>query len=113
MSTLHQELQRRVAADQEKAAQDALAVERAKKAAEIAEWERLERLAKNPDFQWLLDEFQKQVQIHHDAALDANASDDAANKARHRHKVAKDLHDMLASRHEQMKNRLFEEPKPS
>lgn len=73
------------------------------------EFERLQKLMAMPEVTWLLEQFQQRVKIEHDAALSIAVPPTEAEKARHRHAIAKELADLLPNRFNEMKNAVFAE----
>lgn len=112
MPSLETALQQKVDAETAERERAEKSEEQSKRAKEFEEFARLERLMLNHDVQWLLGEFESIVTREHDMALNDMAVPVEADKARHRHKTAKDMRNLLPSRHAQMKNRLFTEEKP-
>ncbi len=111
MANFQQEIEAKARADADAKKLEEAQAERAKKAEDFAYWEWLDRLVKNPDVQRLLAQFQRTVDTEREAALDTHRPAAEAEKARHRHDVAKEMAGWLALRHMQMKNTLFPDPK--
>lgn len=112
MPNLDQEMKARVAADNALRAQEEKNKDAAAKRERYEEFQRLEALMRLPEVKWLQEQYQMRVDLEREAALSVTLSDDEANKARHRHSVAKALCDLLPDRYAELKNEVFaEEPK--
>lgn len=112
MPSLARELEARSAADDALRIQEEKNQAAASKRERYEEFQRLEALMRLPEVKWLQEQYQMRVDQERAAALSIILSDDEANKARHRHHVAKELCDLLPTRYQELKNSVFaEEPK--
>lgn len=111
MPSLEQALEEKAQSEIAAQEKEKRAEEQNAKAQEFVKWERLDRLMASDDVKWLLGEMQVLVDAEQAKALNAGLPDPEANKARQRHDIAKELHDLLGKRHLQQKNSLFGEKK--
>lgn len=112
MPSLARELEARAAAADAFRAQEEKNKDAVSKRERFEEFQRLEALMRLPEVNWLQEQYQMRVDQEREAALSITLSDDDANKARHRHHVAKELCDLLPNRYQELKNQVYaEEPK--
>lgn len=110
--SLAREMQARVAADNALRAQEDKNKEAASKRERYEEFQKIEALMRLPEVKWLLEQFQMRVDQEREAALSVTIPAEDADRARHRHNVAKALCDLLPDRYAELKNQVFaEEPK--
>lgn len=112
MSSFAREMQQRVEQEEAIRRDAAKLTEKQEQQARFEEYERMEKLMRMPEVKWLLEQFQARVNIEHDAALSIALAPAEAEKARHRHAIAKELCDLLPNRFNELKNSVFAE-KPS
>lgn len=112
MPSLARELEARSAAADALRIQEEKNKDAASKRERFEEFQKMEALMKMPEVKWLQEQYQMRVDQEREAALSISIPAEDADRARHRHHVAKELCDLLPNRYQELKNQVFaEEPK--
>lgn len=107
--SFQREIEQRVAAETAVREQAEKNEEAQGKRDRFEEYQRLEKLLKMPEVAWLIEQFQRRVDQEREAALSIAIPPAEAEKARHRHSIAKELADFLPNKFAELKNRIFDE----